>query len=178
MLRRLKTFVKKHKKWAYAWLAFECVGLAVGAPALANFVDTVRFEAKERIVVSHAEITPGQQRFLVASNAPFAIISEGVVAPMDISITTQGSLGGLNYGSNAQSPGENISCNIPSSTERSRIFTAQQRTAKSRGDAISQSVRIDISYDPALNPKIKFVGMDTIRGEMILLAMPCDLTLS
>lgn len=176
MPRQMKTKFKalgwKGKLFAI-WASLELVCLPLALPAMAGLQERVKFTIPQ---AAFAEILPseaGTQRFLVASNAPFAIISEGVVAEMDVNITQSGIHNGQAFGGKAQMPGALSHCAMPSSQYSSRIYTGYQKTAASRGDVYEQAVLIEITYDASLAPKLDVVTIDAATKMNALLAFPC-----
>ena len=145
---------KKHKKWFLVLLALDILCI----PVTAQIVDRVSFSAPQKVASVKLDVNqPGLQRFVVASNAPFAIISENAVGEFNVTLTTEDKINGRVIGNNAQLPGLQTTCAIALSTTPQKIYEAIRKTAVSRGEALSQAVIVDVSYDPALTPDFKFI---------------------
>ena len=89
---------------------------------------------------------------MVASNAPFAVLSEGAVGDMSLRLTVNGTINGKAFGGQAQNPGQISDCVTPTTTTSTALYTATKRTAARRGEIIDQAVMIHIKYDPSLTP--------------------------
>ena len=145
---------KKHKKWFLVLLALDILCI----PVTAQIVDRVSFSAPQKVAsVKLANNTAGLQSFVVASNAPFAIISEKAVGEFNVTLRTKDDINGHPIGANAQLPGSQKSCSIATSTRPQKIYEAIRKTAASRGEALSQAIIIDVRYDPALTPEFKII---------------------
>lgn len=161
------------KKILMGWLAFEAIGLVMALPAAAQMVDRVLFSAAPRAAHVVTPITPGLTEILVASNAPFSVLSEGAVGEMSLALTVSGSINGKTYGSNAQNPGQIESCVSPTAAAPTALYTAERRTAANRGEVIGQAVMIHIKYDPALSPKFTVRTLEEPEAKSAVPAMAC-----
>ncbi len=152
------------KKIFLGWLAFEAVGLCVGIgialPATAQIVDKVMFSAPPRAAHVVTAIAPGITEIMVASNAPFAVLSEGAIGDMSLRLTVNGTINGKAFGGQAQDPGQIAGCFFFIYSATTEIYTATKRTAARRGEIIDQAVMIHIKYDPALTPKFSVKTLD------------------
>ncbi len=155
------------------WLAFEAIGLVIALPAAAQMVDKVMFSAPPRAAHVVTPITPGLTEILVASNAPFTVLSEGAIGEMSLALTVSGTINGKAYGDNAQNPGQIQSCVMPTATATTALYTATRRTAANRGEVIDQAVMIHIKYDPALSPKFTVKTLDQQEAKSAVPAMAC-----
>jgi len=157
--------IKKHRwKILSGWLAFELIGVAIAMPAMANLTDRVELSAPHIVVVKELPGAPGMRKFQVASNAPFAVISEGQLSEISVSIETEGV--------NSQRVGPSETCAMPTSRQPTRIYTARDKTAARRGSPESQSIIVTIAYDQAVAPNLSIVAMNDAPA---LLALPCDI---
>lgn len=164
------------RKFFLGALALELATLPLALPAFAGLAHKVSFEVKPIAIVKTMTPSAGEQSFLVASNAPFAVISENAVTDMTVTITQNGTIDGQAFGASAQLAGPKQVCNIPArGSQPSRIYTAQSKTAGKRGSQLEQSVLVTVSYDPALTPSFNIRTMDSLSGQSVLLALPCDL---
>ena len=148
------------KKILLAWLAFEAIGLCVALPAAAQIVDRVLFSAAPRAVHVVIPIAPGLTEIMVASNAPFSVLSEGAIGEMSLALSVNGEINGKTFGGNAQNPGVINGCVLPTSPAPSILYTAQRKTAANRGAIIGQAVMIHVKYDPSLKPKFTVKTLD------------------
>lgn len=153
-LAALKRKYKKHKKWFIVALALDVLSI----PAAAQMVDRVSFSVPQKVASVKLDVqTPGLQRFVVASNSPFAIVSENVIGEFNVKLITKENINGHALGENAQIPGAQASCSATSSTAPRKIYEAVRKTAVKPGEVLSQAVIVDISYDPSLTPEFKIL---------------------
>ena len=162
------------KKILVGWLAFEVIGLVIGLPAAAQIVDRVMLSAAPRAAHVVTPITPGVTEILVASNAPFTILSEGAVGEMSLALSVSGNINGTAYGSNAQHPGHISNCVMPTGTAPTVLYTAKRKTAANRGEVIGQAVMFHIKYDPALKPKFSVKTLNEPEAKTAVQAMMCS----
>jgi len=154
ILNGIKTKFKTHKHWFIAALVLDILSI----PAAAQIVDHVSFSVPEKVAAVQLDVQQdGLQRFVVASNGPFAIISENAIGAFNVQLTTKGDLNGQAIGSNAQLPGAEKNCAVATSQGPQKIYEAIRKTAKHRGEVLSQAVIVEISYDPVLNPDFKII---------------------
>ena len=158
MFKPITRFVKKkyktHKKWFIAALILDLLCI----PATAQIIDKVSFSAPQK-VASVKLVTPeaGLQRFVVASNAPFAVISENAAGDFTVSLKTKEQINGIDVGENAQLPGTEKSCATAVTAAPQKIYEAIRKTAKARGEVLSQAVIVEIRYDADLAPEFKIL---------------------
>ena len=141
------------KKILLTWLAVEGIALCVALPATSQIVDRVMFTAAPRAAHTVTQIKPGHAQILVASNAPFSILSQGGVGDMNMEMTINGTIHGKSFGGNAAHPGAMLACVTATSPAASLLYAGTKRTAANRGHVLTQAVMIDITYDPAIRPK-------------------------
>lgn len=161
------------KKLLWIWLGFELVGLIIALPAAAQIVDHVFFRAVPRAAHVVTQIRPGESEILIASNAPFVILTKGAIGDMQVSLSVQGRVNGVAYGQNAQSPGPARTCASAVSPAPSIIYQARRKTAANRGEVIAQAVKFTISYNPALHPKFQVKTLDQDAAKTAQSASPC-----
>lgn len=161
------------KKIFLGWLAFEAVGLCLGLPAAAQIVDRVMFSAAPRAAHVVTPIAPGLTEIMVASNAPFTVLSEGAVGDMSLRLTVSGTINGKAFGGQAQHPGQIADCVTPTSPAPTALYTSTKRTAARRGDIITQAVMIHIKYDPSLTPKFTVKTLNQPEAKSAGQAMMC-----
>jgi len=157
--------LKQHRwKILSGWLAFELIGAAIAVPAMANLTDRVELNVPQIVMVKELPGAPGLRKFQVASNAPFAVVSQGQLSEFSISIETAGV--------NSQSVGQSQACAMPTSRQPTRIYTSRDKTAARRGSPESQAIILTVAHDEAITPSLYIVVMDDAPA---LLALPCDI---
>ena len=138
--------------------------LAIGAleimalPAAANIFSG--FNLADRSMVIAAEIPikiPGEKRYFLTSNAPFAIIGQNMTGSVRVDIQESGHIGEITYGMSAQLPGPEKTC-IHSDISNPRIiYQADKATIASDGQTIAQSVLLKIHFEMESEPKFQFL---------------------
>ena len=150
----IKRKFKKHKKWFIVALALDILTI----PAAAQMVDRVSFSVPQKVAsVKIKTETLGLQRFVVASNAPFAIVTEDVTGQFNVSVKTKANINNQNIGNNAQIPGAERACAHVTSISPHKIYEAVRKTAAHSGEVLTQAIVVDINYDPSLTPEFKIV---------------------
>ncbi len=166
------------KKIFLGWIAFEAIGLfgglLIGFPAAAQIVDRVMLSVAPRAAHVVTPIAPGLTEIMVASNAPFTVLSEGAVGDMSMRLTVSGTINGKAFGGQAQDPGQIAECVTPTAPTPTALYTATRRTAANRGEIISQAVMIHIKYDKALSPKFTVKTLDQPEAKSARQAMACS----
>jgi len=138
------------------WIAVELAVLPLAIPATAQIVERISFSIPPRVAAVEFKADPGISRYIVSSNAPFAIISEGMVGDVNIDVTVSGQLITTPFGEKAQSPGPLNSCASIVGVAPRIIYTADRKTAAKRGKIIEQSIIFEIAYDGVAKPAISF----------------------
>ena len=161
------------KKILFGWLAWEVAALALALPAMAQMVDKIKFTVPPRAAHVAVPQVPGKTKIIIASNAPFSILSEGVIGEMSVNLTVQGHVNGKAFGGNAQNPGAAKACVFAASPAPSSVYKAVRRTAANRGAVIDQAVMIEISYDPALKPVFTVKTFDRPEAKSAQPAATC-----
>jgi len=145
---------KKHKHWFITALVLDILSI----PAAAQIVDRVSFSAPQKVASVRLDVTQeGLQRFVIASNGPFAIISENAIGEFNVKLITKADINGRSIGNNSQLPGSGVECAAATAQAPQKIYEAIRKTAARPGDVLSQAVVAEISYDPALNPNFKIM---------------------
>ena len=166
--------MKTRTKFLLGWLGLELAALPLAIPAAALMKDRISFEIPQKIIAVPMPSEAGQAVFLVASNGSFAVISEGTISEISVAIETSGNYAGVDFGSKAQSPNALSGCAVPSGLSAARVYTSGRKTAARRGSAQEQAVKVTVSFDPDVTPKISIMTMDAARAAGITLAFPCD----
>lgn len=166
------------KKIFFTWVALEIVALPIAIPATAQIVERIAFSFPPRIAAVELESKPGISRYVVATNAPFAVISEGVIGQIDVDIQVHGMINKTPFGTKAQSPGAKDACVTSLSPAPSIIYQAERKTAARRGEVLEQAVIVEMRYDPALEPKLRFEAAKSPEAMSIPTAQTCAVTIS
>ncbi len=157
----VKTKFKKHKHWFIAALVLDILSI----PAAAQIVDRVSFSVPEKVASVRLDVDQaGMQRFVVASNGPFAVISENAVGEFNVKLVSKGNIKGHPIGENAQLPGALGNCALVTGQSPQKIYEAVRKTAKQSGEVLSQAVIIEINYDPQLSPEFKIMTGQNAGG--------------
>jgi len=162
------------KKIFLGLLALELATLPFAIPAFAQMIDRVSFSVAPRAAHIQMPHQPGKTRILVASNAPFAVMSQGAIGEMSLTLSVDGTVNGKQFGTSAQNPGTARDCVFASSTAANIVYLGQRRTAANRGEVIDQAVMIEINYDPALKPKFIVKTLNTPQAKSAPLATLCN----
>ncbi len=161
-------------KLLLGWLGMELLALPFAIPAAAIMKDRVSFNVPQKVVVVPMPSQSGQAVFLVASNSAFAVVSQGAMTELAVTVEQSGSYEGVSYGAKSQMPGAPSGCAVPTTLQASRVYTAGFKTAARRGSPQDQAVKITVSYAPDLSPEISVIPMDEARARNVVLAFPCD----
>jgi hypothetical protein len=159
----------------WIWVAAEMVVLPFSIPATAQIVERIVLAFPPQISAVQLPVhKPGVSQFVVASNAPFNIISEGAIGDMEITITVSGKINSTPYGAAAQSPGADTACATSISPAQSVIYTADRKTAAKRGQVLEQAVMVEVKYDKALEPKLTFEALNSENSASAQSALSCS----
>ncbi len=150
----------KQMKKRYIVLAIACIEIAA-LPAAAQKLGA--FELKIPSIVAASKLPApmqetGAQRFLVTSDGPFSIVSEGAATNFELVWVKSGSMGDLHFGKHAQLPGEVYSCAQSRTVDKTVIYDAPQATYEDDGEVVDQAVLVEIRFNQAQAPKIKFIS--------------------
>ena len=173
--KKLGTTMGLKKKIFFTWVALEVVMLPIAIPATAQIVERIAFSIPPQVAAVELEAEPGLTRYVVATNAPFAIISEGAIGNMDVDIKVHGNLNTTPFGTKAQSPGPLDTCTTAISAAPVVIYQAERKTAAKRGKVLEQSVIVEIRYDPALSPNISVEAARSQEAMALPAAPTCSL---
>ena len=145
-------------KTRYALLAFLAVEIA-SIPAAFAMLDSVSFERAPQIAAAQLPInTSGMTRYLVSTDAPFAVVSSGLAGPVRVSVQTSGQIGKMVFGGVSQLPGPASSCAVARSGADMVIYRADRATAAGDATAVEQAVVVVVQHDPATTPTLRFVA--------------------
>lgn len=152
-------------------VALDLLMLPFAMATSAQIVDSVKFEVKPRAIAAQFPPEPGLTRMFVTSNAPFQIISQDMIGDFEVKVSVSGEIGGQIYGRNAQAPGQLTDCAMTSTPLQEVIYSADRKTALSKGNVVSQAVLIEIQYDEELDPEFKIIASENAKP--LPKAMPC-----
>jgi hypothetical protein len=162
----------KKRYLVFAWLAIEIASI----PAAAQIIDKVAFSVPQKATHIRLAAEPGLAKFVVASNAPFAVIAENTIGEFNVSVHESGLINGRRFGTNAQMPGEAATCAALISPAGTVIYAAKRKTAAEKGDILSQAVIIEIRYAPEAKPDFKVLTQKNAKS--IQPAQACEPSLS
>lgn len=171
--------MKKKSKIIIGVVALEVLMLPFSMPVAAQIIDKVVFSAPPRAAfIEIPQSEPGKTVLLVASNAPFSVISKGMVGNLSVDVEKQGFINGKPFGANAQEPGMGDGCVFQATPKSTRIYQSVRKTAARRGDVIDQAVKIEIRYDKLAKPvfDIKPTAFEEVKSAspLIICADPAS----
>jgi len=169
---KIKNIGSKAHYFAIGLIALEIASF----PVSAKIIDKVAFSEPQRVVAVPFPPQEGVTKFLVSSNAPFAVISEEVIGEYHISVNVSGILNGQRFGSNAQMPGAAESCAMPTIVKATKIYEASRKTELGEGDILTRAVIVEIRYNPDLKPKFKIIPQN--KAKKVSAATACATKLS
>ena len=162
----------KKRYLVFAILSAEMLALPFAIPAAAQIMDHVAFSIPQQVASVTIDNAPGKTQLVITSNAGFTVSAQGAIGDFDVRLQPSGSINGTRYGDNAQAPGPMQSCAVATTAAPSVIYFANQKTALRKGGVLSQSVIVEINYDPALTPTFAVKTLD--NSESIATAGTCD----
>lgn len=169
---KVKDMTFKTRYLLAALIAAEIIAI----PVSAQIIDRVAFTVPQRVVSVPFPPEAGITKFLVSSNAPFAIISENAVGEFDISVKVSGILNGNRFGANAQMPGAATACAAQTAPSATKLYEADRKTAVQKGEILTQAVIIEIRYDADIQPNLSIITQD--KAKKIAAGMACETKLS
>ena len=170
---KLPKFPFKKRYIAFAILSAEMLALPFAIPAAAQIIDHVAFSIPQQVASVNIDAEPGKTQLVITSNAGFTVATEGAIGDFDIRLQPSGRINGTRYGDNAQAPGPLQNCGVATTTTPQVIYNATKKTALRKGGILSQSVIVEINYDPALTPKFIVKTLDNSKD--IPKAGNCDI---
>ena len=156
---KIKNLSGKARYLAIGFIALEIASI----PVSAQIIDKVAFSKPQKVVSVPFPPESGITKFLVSSDAPFAIISENATGEFDVTIKVSGVLNGNRFGANAQMPGAAESCVVQTSPKSTKIYEAERKTAAQKGDILTQAVIVEIRYDADINPELKIITQNKAK---------------
>jgi len=148
----------KTKRFKKRYIVYGLIALEIATiPVSAMMIQNVAFSTPQSVSAAPFPSEAGVSKFLLTSDAPFAVISENAIGEFDITVQAGGDLNGLPFGAQAQMPGEAESCAVLETTDPKIIYLAERKTALSAGDALSRAVVLEIRYATNAKPDFKIV---------------------
>ena len=169
---KFKNMTFKKRYIAIGVLAMELASI----PVAAQMVDKVVFSVPQRVISVPFPPEAGVTKFLVSSNAPFAVVSENAIGEFNVTVDARGVLNGKRFGSNAQMPGASKTCATQTSPRSTKIYEAERKTAAKSGDILTQAVIVEIRYDAETKPDLKIITQD--KAKRISTGTSCETKLS
>jgi len=141
------------------YLAIGLVALELASfPVAAQIMGKAAFSPAQRTVAVPFPPQPGIAKFLVSSNAPFAIVSENAIGEFEVSVKVSGVLNGNRFGENAQMPGPATSCKAQTTLKSTKIYEAERKTEAKEGDVLTRAVIVEIRYEDRMRPNLKIIS--------------------
>ena len=156
---KIKNITSKARYFVLALIALEIATI----PVSAQIINKIAFSKPQKVTAVPFPAETGITKFLVASDDPFAIISENAIGEYDINLKVSGVLNGQRFGHNAQLPGLVKSCTAQSSESPTKIYQATRKTAAKEGDILTQAVIVEIRYGADIKPDFKIVTEKSAR---------------
>ena len=141
---KIKNLASKARYFAIGLIALEIVSI----PVSAQIINKVAFSKPQKVIAVPFPPEAGLTKFMVSSDAPFAIISEEAIGEYDVSIKLSGILNGQRFGSNAQMPGAAESCAVQSSIKATKIYEAERKTELREGGILTRACLLYTSPSP------------------------------
>lgn len=153
------------------------IGLEIASiPVAAQIMSKVAFTKPQ--IVNAVPFPPeqGVSKFLVASDAPFVVVSENSIGEFDINIRVSGLLNGNHFGANAQAPGALKSCAVQTENTPTKIYVGERETAARDGEILTRAVIVEIRYAMDITPELKIVSQNAAKK--IAPSHPCEIKTS
>ncbi|MEP3892324.1 MAG: hypothetical protein ABJN69_17825 [Hellea sp.] len=167
----------KTMRFKKRYIAIGLIGLeVVSIPVSAQIIDKVAFSVPQKVISVPFPSEAGVTKFLVSSNAPFAVISENAIGEFQVNVQVSGQVNGNAFGSNAQLPGAESSCAAQTAASPTKVYEAVRKTAAQPGDVLTQAVIVQIRYDAEISPDFNIITQD--KAKRISSAAACETTLS
>lgn len=150
----------KKRYIVFGLLALEVVSLPFAASIVhkqaADF-DISAITNPQRAINVELNAGPGVTRYLVTANAPFTVTSKNAIGTLNVNVYKSGFINGQAYGTNAQLPGAKSACTQTETTEKKTVYISERGTVAQKGDVLSETVLVEVRYDPSLTPDIKIL---------------------
>lgn len=169
---KIKGLTLKKRYLAIGLIAMEVASI----PVSAQIIDKVAFSVPQKVISVPFPPETGIAKFMVSSNAPFAVVSENAIGEFDVSVQVSGSVNGNAFGSNAQMPGAATACAAQTTPSATKLYEADRKTAAQKGDILTQAVIIEIRYDPEITPDFKILTQD--KAKRIATGATCEDSIS
>lgn len=135
--------------------------MVLASAAHANTTDQVMFSVSPKVAVKQISAAVGVQKFLVASNAPFSVVADGMIGEVEVEIVSGGMAEGQRFGSHSQVPGPASQCQMVSSMFGQAVYTSDRKTAHNSGSLLQQAVMVIVRHDDIATPQIHIEASQT-----------------
>jgi len=169
---KFKSMTSKARYFAIGIIALEIASI----PVSAQIIDKVAFAKPQKVIAVPFPPEAGLTKFLISSDAPFAVISENAIGEFDVNIEVSGILNGNRFGSNAQMPGMASTCARQTSPRATKIYEAERKTAARDGDILTQAIIVEIRYDADIKPSLKIISQN--KAKRLPLGAACGVSSS
>jgi len=167
----------KGQKIKKRYIALGLIALEViSFPVSAHIIHKTSFAEPEKVAAAPFPEEAGITKFLMSSNTPFTIVSEGASGEFDIQIKRAGRLNGLQYGAHAQMPGPAKACAASTTITASKIYEADRKTETGEGDVLTHAVIVEIRYTKDIQPDFKIIAKS--KAKRIPAAAACKTKIS
>ncbi|MGJ8562648.1 MAG: hypothetical protein ACSHXY_03750 [Alphaproteobacteria bacterium] len=148
-------------------VCLELIALPVSASIIGKAISSFNQQA----VVTELPRQPGMAQLVISSNAPFVITAGNLVGDVDIKLHQSGEIYTTRFGDNTQTPGPDIACAAPITSDMAVIYKSDKATSVSDAEILSQSVVMEVTYDYDADPVFKV--MTQRQAKKILSAPAC-----
>lgn len=153
-----------------AWIGLEIAALPVAALGFKSM--DFNFDRLKITTAIPVIEQAGHTSFIVTSQGPFAITTQGLSGNYNVKIYTSGFVNGNPYGENARLPGAKFKCGRVEGSQPSAIYMSEHNTSVIKGPILSRAVRVDVTYDPNQMAEIDVVAH--WKANDVPLAQPCE----
>ena len=169
---KIKNMTFKARYLVVGLIALEVASIPVSAQIISKFA----FSKPQRVVAVAFPVEVGLTKFLVSSDAPFAVISENAIGEFDVRIKVSGTLNGQRFGQNAQLPGAAVSCKAQTSNDKTKIYEAERKITSQDGDILTRAIIVEVRYDASIKPELKVISQN--KAKKFLSGTACETKLS
>ena len=163
----------KNMKFKARSLVVGLIALEIASiPVSAQIIGKLSFSKPQRVVAVPFPVEMGLTKFLVSSDAPFAVISENAIGEFDVRIKVSGILNGQHFGENAQLPGAAASCTAQKSKNTTKIYEAERKVTSQDGDILTRAIIVEVHYDANIKPELKVISQN--KAKKFLSGTACE----
>lgn len=132
-------------------------------PISAIIIEKLPLTPQEKVTAVAFPPEAGTSRYMVATDTPFAIVSEDAVGDFNVNIYVKGNINGNKFGANAQRPGPLKTCARQNSTKATKLYEAKRETAAREGEILTRAIIVEVKYDKTIVPKIEIISQKKAR---------------